>query len=126
MIPLSGCALVNGSSQRISISTSVPDARIVVDGRPVGKTQEGEPLVLIVKRNEDHVITAQKDGYISKYQRTETRICTLGVLDLVGACIFLIPVISFITGGAFEIQPSDVYIALDPAMVSTNIPTSAQ
>ena len=79
MIPLSGCALVNGSRQNVAITTSVPDARIVVDGRPVGTTQDGVPLIVRLERSKDHIVVAQKEGYTSQHQRLDNKIDTLGV-----------------------------------------------
>ena len=110
----SGCALVNGTTQRVAISTSVPGARVVVDGKPAGFTREGgEPLVVILKRADDHIVSASKDGYTSNYIRIENKLSTLGILDAIGTWLFLLPGISILTGSAMELTPSDVYLTLD-------------
>jgi PEGA domain len=109
----SGCALVNGTTQRVAISTSVADAKVVVDGHPVGHTEGEAPLVVKLKRSSLHIITAEKEGYASNHVTTESQLSGLGIMDVIGTFLFLVPGISLLTGGAFEVQPSDVYITLD-------------
>jgi hypothetical protein len=107
----------------VAISTSVPDAKIIVDGRPVGYTREGQgPLVVTLKRADEHIVTASKDGYTSNYTKIGSQLSTLGILDAVGTWIFLLPGISIITGCAMELQPPDVYVALDPKQAPVPVP----
>jgi len=113
----SGCALVNGTTQRVNISTSAPNAEVIVDSRPVGHTRESEPLVVVLKRAENHVVVARKEGYTSKYVTVSEKLSTLGILDAIGTWLFLLPGISIVTGCAMELDPSDVYVALDPIQV---------
>ena len=121
-----GCALVNGTTQRVAITSNVPDVKIVVDGRPRGRTEEGAPLVVVLKRSSEHIVTALKDGYTSNYVRIDSQLCTLGILDIVGTWLFLLPGISLLTGGAFELTPSEVYIALDPKQPSVQVAPPVQ
>lgn len=110
----SGCSLVNGTTQRVSIATSVPGAQVFVDGAPVGRTDEGKPVVVSLKRRSDHVVVATKEGYSSRAVRIENELSGLGTLDLIGTWLILLPGISFLMGTAWELQPKDVYVALDP------------
>jgi hypothetical protein len=109
----SGCALVNGTTQKVAISTSVPDAKITVDGTPAGHTPGEAPLVVSLKRKSMHIITAEKEGYHAGHVTLDNQLCALGILDVVGIFFFLLPGISLLTGGAFELQPSEAYITLD-------------
>lgn len=61
----SGCSLVNGTTQRLTVATSVPSAEVVIDGQPVGRTEGGRPVVVALKRKSDPVVVATKEGYSS-------------------------------------------------------------
>jgi hypothetical protein len=111
---LSGCALVNGTTQKVMITSNVQGASIMVDGHPKGKTQDtGVPIVVHLKRNTTHSVSAEKEGYSSRYVMVDSQLCTLGILDVIGIWFFLLPGISLLTGGAFELTPNEVYIPLD-------------
>ena len=70
-------------------------------------------MVVRLKRGSDHIITAQKEGYTSNYIRLESQLRPLGIVDVIGTWLFLLPGISLLTGGAYELEPSEIYIALD-------------
>jgi hypothetical protein len=109
----SGCALVNGTTQKVSINTSEPGAQVYVDGEPKGKTGEGRPIVIAMSRKETHVVTATKEGYASNQVMVNKDLSGLGVLDLIGTCLFLVPGISLIMGSAWDLTPSSVFVPLD-------------
>jgi hypothetical protein len=110
-----GCSLTQGTHQKVAITTNVSGAKVLVNGKPVGESRgEGSPLVVSLKRNDTHVVSVQKDGYSSQYQKVESKISTLGILDLIGTWLFLLPGISFLTGSAMELEPADVYVVLVP------------
>lgn len=55
-----GCAtLIKGSSQSIPVSSDPPAADIVLDGKVVGQT----PKTLVLKRDNNYLITIQKTGF---------------------------------------------------------------
>ena len=111
----SGCALVRGTTQKVSISTSEPDARVIINGQTVGYTREqGVPLVLTRPRNVNCVVTASKDGYKSETVMIDSKISGIGIVDAIGAYLVLIPGISILTGSAMTLTPSDVHVTLHP------------
>lgn len=110
---LSGCALTNGSHQNVVITTNVEQASVTVDGHSQGETNgANEPMIVSMKRSKKHTVIVEKDGFTPKYAMIDKEICTLGYLDIAGAVLFLIPVVSFIQGGAFELSPEEVYLPL--------------
>jgi hypothetical protein len=63
VLSLSSCAvLFQGTKERVNIISETTDAKIYVDGNYVGTGTTSVKL----KRKEDHIIVAQKDGYKSK------------------------------------------------------------
>ena len=111
---MSGCALANGTTQKVSINTSVPEARIFVDGTPRGTTEEGRPVVVDLKRHSDHIVVASKEGFTSSQATINNGLSGLGVADVVGTCLFILPCISLLTGSAWELSPTSVFLPLDP------------
>jgi len=59
-VVLGGCAtLLNGSSQSIRVESDPSEARVEVDGRPVGTT----PTTIRLKRNEEHKVRIYHSGH---------------------------------------------------------------
>lgn len=55
-----GCAtLIHGSTQEIEIASEPSEARVEVDGRPVGET----PTTAVLKRGQSYLITIYSDGH---------------------------------------------------------------
>jgi hypothetical protein len=110
-----GCAFATGLRQDVPITTNVPDVSIFIDGRPFGATTaNGPPLIANLKKSKQHYVTASKEGYQSTTRSLNPTLSSLGILDLVGAAIILIPVITLITGHAYELEPDALYLPLDP------------
>lgn len=110
-----GCAFATGLRQDIPITANVKDATIFIDGVPFGKTTtESTPLIANLKKSKQHYVTASKDGYASTTRSLHPTLSSLGILDLVGTWFILIPVITLITGHAYELEPDSLYLPLDP------------
>jgi hypothetical protein len=111
----SGCALVRGTTQRVSFYTTEPAATVNLNGKPAGSTHErGTPLVLTLPRNNNYVVTASKDGYKSDSVLINSQISGIGIVDAIGAYLFLIPGISILTGSAMTLTPSEVHVTMQP------------
>lgn len=55
-----GCAtLIHGSSQKIKVESTPPEAQVEVDGRPVGET----PLTTVLDRDREYSISIYREGY---------------------------------------------------------------
>lgn len=60
VIVLGGCAtLIHGSTQSVRVESEPSDARVEVDGRPVGQT----PTTVRLERNQDHRVRIYREGY---------------------------------------------------------------
>lgn len=114
LVPLWSCSFVNGTTQRIAVTSTVPDVRVLADGQPVGTTGPENPLIIRLKRKNSHYLTGVKEGYSSYPVNVQATLSSLGVLDVIGGFIFLLPFITLITGHAFELEPDSVYLNLEP------------
>ena len=130
----SGCALLNGMTQNVSVKANVPDADVLIDGHKVGTTHLSKPTVVVLRRSENHVVIGRKEGYTSKCVTVSQKLSPLVVLDAIGVWLFLLPGISIVTGCAMNLEPASVYLKLEsvpvpavPTTMSSAItPTSAE
>jgi hypothetical protein len=100
----SGCAtIVNGSTERVEITSDPPGATAKVDGIPIGTT----PTSIDLKRGEPHSVTIEKDGYVSDEESIGQG--TSGWIAgniLVGGLVGLI--VDYSTGAAHTLKPESV------------------
>lgn len=117
MLLCTSCAtIMHGTRQTIGISSNPSDALVTVDGRYCGKT----PLRVDLKRNENHTIRIELDGY-SPYEVICTRQMSAWVF---GNVVFGgVPglVIDCLTGGIYRLTPEQIQAELrdNPGMYST-------
>jgi len=106
---LPGCSLFVGSMQPVTITSSDPLAEILVDGQYVGQGAVSTEL----RRNRSHAVMARVGDRVGT-TTIETKISTLGILDLIGGVFFLIPFIGVAGPGFLELDPPNVNVVLPP------------
>lgn len=109
---LNSCAsVINGRTQDIGISSNPAGATIKVDGITKGMT----PCNLLLKRNESHTVTIEKEGY-HPASATLTKSCSGWVWGnvLIGGLVGL--GVDAITGGMWTLEPENVQVNLSPIM----------
>ncbi|ACC98329.1 lipoprotein, putative [Elusimicrobium minutum Pei191] len=111
---LTGCSAFGGSKQKLTVMTNVSEAEIYINGEKKGT---GTTTVK-VKRNQDVQIMAKKEGYKTDYRHIGTTLSTLGVLDLIGGCLILIPFIGLAFPGAHELNQSNIALDLEKEGIS--------
>ena len=110
LLSTSACSFASGSRQSIVITASDPEAKLYVDGQYVGT---GTASVKLRKKKMHSVI-----GQIDDRAGTATidrEISTLGMLDLIGGCIIILPWLGVVAPGFWTLQPETVVIAIPPA-----------
>jgi hypothetical protein len=110
---LSACSFVHGSHQKVQISTNVP-AKIYVGDRLIAET-DGAPTTAKLRRGRTHFITAKAPGYEEAFTALERELTFLGTLDLIGALLITLPVITFATGHAYSVSPGELHLDLEAA-----------
>lgn len=112
---LSACSLFGPRMQTITISSDPEGAKIRVNGETVGST----PLRVQVRRSEDVLIEAQMAGYETAYRTSHRTVSGLGIVDLVGTSVFLIPIIGLLSPAAWEHEPAAFGLVLDRKQATT-------
>ncbi len=112
---LSGCSLFGGSSQNFAVSSDPVGATVRINGQQVGVT----PLQQQVSRRGDLLIEVEKAGYKSQFRQTSRKLSSLGIIDVVGGAVLLLPLIGLIAPGAWEQDPAAMGFSLEPAAASS-------
>ncbi|MFH0954341.1 MAG: PEGA domain-containing protein [Verrucomicrobiota bacterium] len=110
LIAAAGCSALRGTTQVITIKTSVSDADIYVNGNQVGKS----PVSTEVARNRDTSIIARKQGYEPAARTIGNHFNETGALDAVGFILCLFPGIGLLTPGAWSVDDTDIMIQMFP------------
>lgn len=97
------------ATQMIAIHASDPDAEISVDGRAVGR---GTATVSL-QRKRSHTVTARV-GDRAGSATIDRRVSTMGMLDLVGGFVLLVPWIGVLAPGFWALEPEEVIVTLPP------------
>lgn len=115
---LAGCSLFGPRYETIGVSSDPPGAKVNVSGRPVGTT----PVRFEVHRGENLLLEVQKPGYQTQYRSASRKLSTLGILDVVGGAMLLLPLIGLISSAAWEHDPAEFGITLEPVSKSFKPP----
>jgi hypothetical protein len=110
LMDCTGCSLFASRYQTISVSSEPMGAQVTINGENAGTT----PLEHSVRRNQETSILVRKDGYQPATRHTTKGLSSIGILDVVGGCIFLLPFLGLLSGGAWEQEPANVAVILSP------------
>ncbi|MFA5100310.1 MAG: hypothetical protein WC547_05465, partial [Candidatus Omnitrophota bacterium] len=91
-----GCSMVMPTKQRFSVTASEPDAKIYVNGEYIGAGN----IQTRVPRNQAVSVMAKKDGFYPATREIGTEMSMVGILDIIGGCIFLLPFIGLAFPGS--------------------------
>lgn len=116
LIPLlivytTGCSLFASSTQKLTISSDPDGAEVVVNGELVGST----PLQTRIRRRGDASIIIRKEGFKTVTRSTDRSLSTVGILDIIGGCIWLVPFLGLIADGAWKQEPTNMSVMLPKA-----------
>jgi len=104
-----GCSTLVSGTQRLRVTASESDAKIYVNGAYVG---EGTATTR-VPRNENVAIMAKKDGFRPASQEIGTKMSNTGILDIIGGCIILIPLIGLAFPGSHALDSNNVNLIME-------------
>jgi len=112
---MTGCSLFGPRSESIGVSSDPPGAHVSVSGKPMGTT----PLHFEVQRGDNLLLEIQKSGYQTQYRTSSRKLSSLGILDVVGGAFFLLPLIGLFSSAAWEHDPAEFGIILEPESLVT-------
>jgi hypothetical protein len=104
VITLSGCAtIMHGTSQDIGFQSTPTNAKVTVDGLPMGNT----PVVAKLSRKDNHIVKMNLDGY-QPFEATLTRSTSGWVWGNIvfGGLIGL--AVDAMTGGLYNLSPNQI------------------
>ena len=102
-----GCSLFVPATQQITIDGEPAGAKVIVNGRRVTT-----PATVEVKRNAFINIEVSKEGYEPQSLKGSFGLSPLGILDLLGGFVILVPFIGFASPGAFQQDQENFYFTL--------------
>jgi hypothetical protein len=70
------------------------------------------PVTIEAQRNRELSIEGYKEGYLPYKRNISYHNSDTAILDLIGTCIFLLPVFGLMTPGAKDLDETDVTIIL--------------
>ena len=100
-----------GSSQRFRVESDPPGARVFVNGQDMGAT----PIDTRIQRRDNAFVTVKKRGYHTASRTTGRELSTIGVIDVIGGCIWLVPFLGLIADGAYVQTPKRIFVHLSPS-----------
>jgi len=110
MLLFAGCSALQGTTMRVTVDSTVPGARITINGAPAGPA----PATATVARNKPLTVMAQKEGYEAAVVKVPYRLSNTGFADAVGAALCLCPGVGLLTPGAWTLESDYVLIPLVP------------
>jgi len=110
LVSFSGCSFFAPSMQTIQITSSPEGAKVRAGGQFVGQT----PIQFEAHRSENLLVEVQKEGYQTQYRTTSRSLSTIGIVDVVGGFVFLVPLLGLLSAGAWKHDPDKYGIILEP------------
>ena len=107
---LTACSIFGGSSQSLTVNSDPPGANVLINGTLAGTT----PLQHQVPRRGDLTVEVQKTGYTPQTRVTGRKLSSVGIVDVIGGALFLLPLLGLIAPGAWEQDPGIIGITLEP------------
>ena len=107
---LTGCSIFGGSTQPLMVNSDPPGANVLINGISAGTT----PLQYQISRRGDLTVEVHKSGYTTQSRSTSRKQSSIGIVDVIGGAMFLLPLLGLIAPGAWEQDPSTFNVTLEP------------
>jgi hypothetical protein len=106
----SGCSVFRSKEQYVRVTTNKPDASIYINGRLAGEGSSGSAFV---KRNKTALIVVTKEGSYRVERPVRKSLNKVGILDLIGGCLWLVPFAGLATAGAYSLKEDNIHINVE-------------
>lgn len=108
---VTGCSAFRDSHQTLTIQTDPPHAKVWVNRDCKGEA----PVQVSVPRNKYVDVTAEQEGFQTANRTVRYHLNATGCLDIIGAWIFILPVIGIMTPGHDSLDETTITVHLSPA-----------
>ena len=107
----SGCSAFASSRQPFTVTSSERDAQIYINGDLIGSGT----VKTSVPKDKSVSVMVKKEGFYSTTREIGTKISSIGMLDLIGGCIILLPLIGLAFPGSHELDQSNISVVMEKA-----------
>ena len=108
-LAFSGCSAFRSGTEIVSFNCDAPNAYVTVNGEP-----HRMPTQVTVPRNRTVRYEVTSEGYRPARGLINNHVSGAGIADIVGTCIFLIPVIGIMSSGFYSLDRNEVNLSLIP------------
>lgn len=105
-----GCSAFAPRYQSLTVTATETDAQIFINGLPAGKGR----AVTRVPRDQDVALMAKKDGFEVSTKEVPSYLGKLGILDIVGGIIWLVPFVGLFFPGSQDLDTYNVTLPMYP------------
>jgi len=109
-LTVTACSIFGGSSQALTVNSDPSGANVLINGALAGTT----PLQHQVPRRGDLTVEVQKAGFKPQSRMTGRKLSSVGIVDVIGGALFLLPLLGLIAPGAWEQDPGAIAVTLEP------------
>lgn len=102
-----GCSAFKPSTQPVKFTCEPKDVTLVVNGK-----RHDCPTTIEAQRNLELSVEGYKDGFLPYKRVVSYHMSETAYLDIVGTCIFLLPVFGLMTPGARDLDETDIHVIL--------------
>lgn len=113
-----GCSFFGPRLQMITISSDPIGADVFINGEHVGKS----PVRQEVARSPELLVEVRAEGYEVGYRKANRSLSSLGIADMIGGWLLLLPFLGLLAPAAWEHQPNAFGIELDPIPAQESAP----
>lgn len=107
LLPAGGCSLFKSDTQQIAVTSTDPQARLLLGEDLVGVGSAN----LDLRRDRNYRLTAEFADGTTRTVRLSPRISTTGTLDIIGGILFLVPFVGAFAPGFYDLKPETVRFA---------------
>ena len=109
VITQAGCSTFVPHRQKVSVIASEPDAKIYINGELIGVGRAETK----VPRNRDASVMVKCDGFYTATRQLSTTMSGVGIVDIIGGWIWLVPWLGLLSPGSREIDSPNMTVVLD-------------
>lgn len=107
LYPATGCSLFAPRTETVLIDSEPQGAQVMIPGRRLTT-----PATITVPCDRALTIIVKMDGFHTQAQHVRRTLGKCGILDVVGAALFIVPAVGLISPGAYTLEQHTVFCPL--------------
>jgi hypothetical protein len=111
LLQTTACSFFASKTQTLNVISEPSGAQVQINGSMVGVT----PLQYELSRYSDASLLITKKGYEPQQRYLSKSISTVGIVDIIGGVLIIIPIIGLLAPGAWELERNNISVVLPEA-----------